>query len=510
MCTIKRVGRNYPCPCGSGKSYGQCCGATARIVSLTQARWRKTGQQLRRKLGEFADRPSLAREAARAQELYLDCLEPELADSDDEFIMERCFEWFIFDYMLPSGRTVIQVFRDTPGLAEDEKVLLLDWISARVSLYEVLRVFPGKSLVIRNLIDQEEITVQDASAAEDIDTDSLLLIRVLKVGDEYEFSTSGLVLPKLCKGVLLKKLHYDLRAFCRQRGIAPREGWSIYLRDRAHQINAWVTELGITCTTPHLVEDENHLFNELLQDNDVQSPFVEKISARIAQKITDAYLDDYYDKWIDKPISALGNKTPRQACRTAAGRLKVEELLKELERMEAERVRNGETHYDILKVRLKLGLTAEPQLIKNNKIEEFAGNSIDALNWPEPLYLDVARQVEQGLKAEGYSQKQVEGAVRLWNDYCHRVHPSFRKSAVWVATVIYAMARMELNETVNQHELANQYGVAPSSISTNFRSLCRNLELVAFDRRYSAKKSPLEGLKDSDPILAQLLENLKL
>jgi preprotein translocase subunit SecA len=29
--TTKKIGRNDPCPCGSGKKYKKCCGATVNV-----------------------------------------------------------------------------------------------------------------------------------------------------------------------------------------------------------------------------------------------------------------------------------------------------------------------------------------------------------------------------------------------------------------------------------------------------------------------------------------------
>jgi len=41
----------------------------------------------------------------------------------------------------------------------------------------------------------------------------------------------------------------------------------------------------------------------------------------------------HYEGWIDEKLPALQGKTPQQAVRTAAGREKVEALIKDIERM---------------------------------------------------------------------------------------------------------------------------------------------------------------------------------
>lgn len=438
---MRRVGSyNYPCPCGSGKLYGQCCGVKAKVISLDQVRWRRVGQELRRKLGEFADGPFFTREAARAQQIYLDSLDSQLVERDDEFTMERCFEWFIFDYPLPDGSTIIETFRQNPDLSERERVLLVDWASARVSLFEVLQILPGKGVVLRDLFHKTEVKVHDVNAAVEVEPGTILFMRLLKVGEEYEFSTSGLALPGFCKDALFKRLKKDLQAYARKRGISPREGLDQYLKERSHIINAMVLEIGFNYTLSHLVGNER---NEL--SNSLPDSLMDKLSARIARRINDAFLDEYSF------------------------------LPKEQE-------------------------TEKKLLFKNP----------DDYQWPGSDHAEIAWGVVEDLRSRGYEPGQVEGALHLWYDYCSRVRPSFRKPAVWVATVVYTMARLEVDQKINQQDLAKQYGVAASTISANFRAMCRALDLVAFDRRYSTKRVPLAGLKEKDPLLAQILKDLKL
>ena len=52
------------------------------------------------------------------------------------------------------------------------------------------------------------------------------------------------------------------------------------------------------------------------------------------------YLRTHYANWVDEKIPALGNKTPRQAIRSAKGRQAVTELLESYEHLEARRVRD--------------------------------------------------------------------------------------------------------------------------------------------------------------------------
>jgi hypothetical protein len=475
----------------------------AKVVSLAQFRWQQIGQQLRRKLGEFADQPFFAREAARAQQLYMEKLDPELIDQYDEFIMERCFEWFIFDYKLSTGETVIELFQKNPDLSGQEKELLKGWSSARISLYEVLDIPPREGLVLQDLICHTGMTVYDLNAAQELYTGMVLFMRVLKVGETYEFSTSGLAIPASCREALLERIRDDLKTYCRERGISIREGVNSYLKSRACLLNTWVIEMGLSYILPDMVSNNRKDCTPVKLDGDL-------VSDQITHKITNDFLDDYYDCWLDHPQSVFNGLTPRQACRSIEGKERLKEMLRELEQTEIEREHNGEPAYDFQKVWRKLGLTSG-RINKREATLSLVKNEVpDDYQWPFPGCLMVARQVQEDLKLRGYNRQQKGSALRLWHDYCWLERPSFRKSAVWVATVIYAMARLELDRKVNQHDLAARYGVAPSSISLNFRNLCRTLGLVAFDRQYSTHRPVFPGPDGDYPLLDRIWKKLKL
>ena len=101
-------------------------GGLAGIISLDQYRWRKVGQVLRRKLGDFAGDPVFSKEISRAQQMYLDGVDPDIVDENEDMIMERCFEWFIFDYVVDGGVTPIEIYAAQNTLSGMEKKLLDD------------------------------------------------------------------------------------------------------------------------------------------------------------------------------------------------------------------------------------------------------------------------------------------------------------------------------------------------------------------------------------------------
>ena len=510
-------GTKEPCPCGSGKPYEKCCGQQKVCYSLEQARWRRAGQDLRRSLGQFADRPIFSWDAARAQDLYLGCIEKKRIDSDDDFIMERCFEWFIFDYKLCNGQSVIETYWDEHRhlLSVHEAELLQKWAVSFNSLYEVTGVLPEEGLMIKDILNRREIKVSDVNAALEIEQGSLLLMRVLEVGKEYQFSSSGLALPGKLKEPLLKKLHRDRLHFNREQKIKA-QGWGPYLKERAHVINAWVMDLGIP--NPGSGRD-------VLEKEKTERMAILPITSWEEALGTIRKADQ---------INLLSEKSDATGAFRQASAAILGESPRFKDREEAEAMTGGEgmvpssgktilrpvIGHLVLTTRFMIVTAGTVELLSEckdllmklfNKIiingidnwhkrkftspapgedavsHDIGSRETDIYSWPELGYAVVAVSIREGLQALGYSHKQQRGAIRLWFDYCSKERPTIRKTAVWSAAVIYAFAWLERGDSLKQQDLARKYGVSPSTISSRFRLLQGSLNLVTKDTRYAAK-----------------------
>ncbi|MFZ5645298.1 MAG: hypothetical protein ACOY46_17135 [Bacillota bacterium] len=478
---------------------------TAGVVYLDQYRWRKAGQILRRKLGEFAVDSFFSNDISRAQQLYLVGLNPDIVDENEEMIMERCFEWFIFDYVTEGGMTPIEVMAEQKKLPENEQSLIEDWKNSRLSVFEVKGMDTRRGIRIKDLLQNREFWVSNFDFSGEIEEGSVIYMRVLRVGKEYEFSTGGFGLPPECGGPLLEKIRADAGRYSSKKGRG-RFILNKYLRERAHIINTWVLDFA------------HRIYNDGMDiEKDGCSPFIpgtqEKPSSKLAQHITDLFLDDYYEKWIKEPSQTLDGKTPKESCKTVHGRAKVEELLKELEEVERKRAKKGEPHYDINKVRSRLGLIKGDSIVKNSAFkdkDEEKEPFWETFRWPGKAHARIAFLVMDYFKSKNYSFDQMTGALKLWFDYCVKENPKVRKEQLWVAAVVYAFSRLECDSTVNQQGLAREFDISVSGLSEKFRSMCRSLDLMVLDRRYTSAKSPIEGLELSDPLLAKIFYNLKL
>src|ERR1019366_8951258 len=82
----------------------------------------------------------------------------------------------------------------------------------------------------------------------------------------------------------------------------------------------------------------------------------DEIPPEVRHKLITEYMEQHTAKWPDMAIPALDGNTPRQAVKTAVGRLKVAALLRDFENIEGHKRQIGEPYCDVARIRAELGL----------------------------------------------------------------------------------------------------------------------------------------------------------
>jgi len=80
------------------------------------------------------------------------------------------------------------------------------------------------------------------------------------------------------------------------------------------------------------------------------------IPPEVAAKLIGEYKERHYKTWPDEPLPALGGRTPRQAARLKTLKLKLIDILKDMENMEARAARPENPAYDFGRIWKELGL----------------------------------------------------------------------------------------------------------------------------------------------------------
>lgn len=109
----------------------------------------------------------------------------------------------------------------------------------------------------------------------------------------------------------------------------------------------------------HRLDDFRDVRKTLEDSTDKEPPDKtagDEIPPDIQAELGAQFMKDYMCQWLDDNIPALGNKTPREACRTKSGREKTRELLKSQENILLHQ-HEGSAVYDFSEIYRELGLS---------------------------------------------------------------------------------------------------------------------------------------------------------
>lgn len=171
------IGRNDPCPCGSGKKYKRCC-LQRNVVSTDELEYRRLSEvydKLMDRLFRYAEQVFGPGVMHVALEEYLLWPEDEDGGPDAELLerhMPLFLPWFVFNWEYepmegetelsgPSGQTVAELYalKQGPRLDSYERRLIEAANRRPHSFYEVLEVEPGWQILLQNVLSGERITV---------------------------------------------------------------------------------------------------------------------------------------------------------------------------------------------------------------------------------------------------------------------------------------------------------------------------------------------------------------
>jgi SEC-C motif len=219
---VKDVGRNDPCPCGSGKKFKRCClGRNSPSSAFT----RNERQAALGELFHFADRAEFASEHAVAQLAFwadrLERLGPEEVERTAGLDQSRgaYTEWFSVDFELSSGRTLLELFleRHRARLRSGELRYLERMRLSHLRPYEVATVRIDDGLDLVDLWTGGRLRVRERLATRQLVQWDVIAARVV-LGEDGVPVMDGLLYlyPVNLKEPLLTALRRAYRQFRRR------------------------------------------------------------------------------------------------------------------------------------------------------------------------------------------------------------------------------------------------------------------------------------------------------
>ncbi len=170
----KNIGRNDPCPCGSGKKYKKCCQTSADETDFQYRRWLKVEADLIPELLDYA-LETLGPEAIEDawSEFHDDAPD---GDYDSESPMNMVFvPWFLFNWLhepIPASSThslvttIAASFLSDHRVSPDEEKLIVSAIETPYSLCEVLKLTPGVGMTLFDLLRRVKYEVIEHAASQ--------------------------------------------------------------------------------------------------------------------------------------------------------------------------------------------------------------------------------------------------------------------------------------------------------------------------------------------------------
>jgi hypothetical protein len=194
-----KIGRNEPCPCGSGRKYKHCHGRAADAQP-------EGASAVQRALSWLTERHGKAVQAAFQDLLFEDLWPedgPEPSDVDESVwqpLMVNIMEWLLAegDIEVKGAWREINAYvlsSDGPGLSADQRRYIAQFAERPLRLYTVTDVRRGEGLTLADALDDDAqpLVVQERSGSESARPGMLIGCRVLSVGDHLELS--GAIYP---------------------------------------------------------------------------------------------------------------------------------------------------------------------------------------------------------------------------------------------------------------------------------------------------------------------------
>ncbi len=243
-----KIGRNAPCPCGSGKKYKKCC--------LKETAFSPEALHYRRLSNAFGDlMPKLIDYgmATVGKETLDEAMNeffgwPEPDEMLEEGTAERAeglfWPWFVFNWeyepadddendpVIPEDLTLAELFLMEKRLDPEsvEGKLILAARRNLLSFYEVLAVQPGESVQIKDILTGTEMHVQERMGSRNLERGDILFASAVRVGHVGMFlSMAPAVFPTGMKPGLIELR----RVLSRGRGKATRKDlyeWDLEIR----------------------------------------------------------------------------------------------------------------------------------------------------------------------------------------------------------------------------------------------------------------------------------------
>jgi hypothetical protein len=234
------VGRNDPCPCGSGKKYKQCHLRQDQVASSREHALSRTEATAMNGLFGFAASRRFARQLVEAFQRYWGgSYSPASASTLGADTFRRMLEWFALDYPIDEdGHRVIDPFlEEAQGAPQDVRQLLEAWARSRASAFRLMSIGAGDRVAVFDLLRETEIQVESRFCALNTRENDLLLARVARANGAAAFTPMTAIYPHVLEEPLVA---YVRHAYALYQEEHYQADWDAFVRANGHIFHAFL------------------------------------------------------------------------------------------------------------------------------------------------------------------------------------------------------------------------------------------------------------------------------
>jgi hypothetical protein len=211
-----KIGRNDPCPCGSGKKFKKCCGNEANepvagdekdggvgkaLVWLTSRHAKAVNTSIASMLNDDLDKE----EQARLQELD---------EYDLEGVQINAMEWLLAEGSIAvkgAQRNVAELLLGPggPAFTPHQRSWIEQLRRRPLRLYDITEVLPGAGMRLCDALDTAAapVMVYEKSGSEHARVGNLIGVRIMEADGHHEISGAAYPFSRLMNASLLAQLH---------------------------------------------------------------------------------------------------------------------------------------------------------------------------------------------------------------------------------------------------------------------------------------------------------------
>lgn len=238
---MPRVGRNDPCPCGSGRKYKQCCQPKDQAAQVRHLSVRRDEELLWARLVGYAQRPAFFVDLRSAFSLFWNGdFDLEAASTLGREETESFLDWYVYDYRTTKDRRrIVDLFaaEEGPRMTPEQRALLAERQSAYLSLYGVESVQPDGRIEVGDLLAGGFFVIEDSGLARLAKPGDLLLGRRYGQEDGH-MSRATALLPRALGADMVAAAQ---RAFGAYRDEHYQATWPEFLRESGYMLYHFLT-----------------------------------------------------------------------------------------------------------------------------------------------------------------------------------------------------------------------------------------------------------------------------